>query len=137
MIHQHTFVGTLMYIACLCPNLFSIQSIYYTSNFLYYLLVYQVVNPQACCIQSNNHTFNTCTLAFLLHIKLCWLANIPNGPACYNLLTVNVHVLSFLLTNFSSTISVVEFCLNGFCHYSLFIISSLTTSHLFICILHC
>ena len=32
--HQHTFVGTLMYVACLCPNLVSaIQSVDYTSNF--------------------------------------------------------------------------------------------------------
>ena len=25
MIHQHTFVGTLMYIVCLCPNLVSVH----------------------------------------------------------------------------------------------------------------
>ena len=24
-VHQHTFVGTLMYIACLCPNLVSVH----------------------------------------------------------------------------------------------------------------
>ena len=37
-VHQHNLVGTLIYIACLCPNLVSVHIYaYYTPNILIYL----------------------------------------------------------------------------------------------------
>ena len=35
-VHQHTFVGTLMYVACLCPYLVSVR--FYAIPILYFKL---------------------------------------------------------------------------------------------------